>query len=529
MTEYTSPRKVVRPSRFIIVVFLIGASVFLYLRTFLLPATPFVVTDDQTLFFARAVRIIHGQILYRDFFELVSPGTDLLYAAAFRLFGIHAWVIQAWSICAGVTLSGVITLIASRIFSGLLVLLPALLFLVFDFSSALDMTHHWYSTLAAMAAVAVLIGGRTLQRIFVASLLCGVATVFTQTQGTLTFIALLAYLLWIKRSEQQEISNVQRFLALALPFILITSCVFGYYIYKAGFHTVFFDLVTFAPRFMSTIEINQPRTYLDQIRTYFVSIRSAHTLTDIISLIPVVFIYVLVPYVYFIGLSQLWRQRKVLPDTVQQPLVLLHLVGLSLVLAVANGPRFFRLCTVAPPAILVCVWLISQQGPVRRFGRQLLWFLAIVFAVLLPIRRQSQWHATLSLPIGQVAFNDVQTYSEFRWFAERTKPSDVFFNDSALSLYLSLNNPTPYEFVTYDEFTQPDQVANIVLRLQHHTPTFILLLPETTISSSVHDHAVSFRHFVHENYHLVQHFYGHNFQYEQELWELNSDSDQQSR
>lgn len=72
-----------------------GAGAFLYLRTFLLPATPFVAHDDQMLFFSRGLRIAHGQVLYRDFFELVTPGTDLLYAAAFRIFGVHAWITSA--------------------------------------------------------------------------------------------------------------------------------------------------------------------------------------------------------------------------------------------------------------------------------------------------------------------------------------------------------------------------------------------------------------------------------------------------
>ena len=67
-----------------------GAAALLYLRTFLLSATPVIAHDDQTIFFARAVNFLHGQILYRDFFEFVPPGTDLLYAAGFRLFGVHA-------------------------------------------------------------------------------------------------------------------------------------------------------------------------------------------------------------------------------------------------------------------------------------------------------------------------------------------------------------------------------------------------------------------------------------------------------
>ena len=299
-------------SRYVLGLFVAGA-VFLYLRTFLLPATPFVAIGDQVLFFTRAVRIVDGQVLYRDFFELVTPGTDLLYALGFRIFGVHAWLMQAWAIALGLALSCVITLIAARIVRGPLVLLPGLLFLVFDFNSALDITHHWYSTLAAMAAAGVLMGGPSLQRISAAGSLCAIATLFTQTQGALALLALVMYLLWLKRSQ-------------------------------------------------------------------------AH-------------------------------------------------------------PRFFRLCTVAPPAILIGTWIISQQARAFSLVRNLLWVLAVGFAVLLPFHRQTQWHATLDLPIGRSAFVDPLEFHEFAWLAQRTRPSEPFFNQPALSLYLSLDNPTASEFV----------------------------------------------------------------------------------
>jgi hypothetical protein len=227
----------------------------------------------------------------------------------------------------------------------------------------------------------------------------------------------------------------------------------------------------------------------------------------------------MVPYVYFWGLYQLRRQRAGLPAFVRERLVLLHLVGLALFLAVANGPRYFRLCTVAPPALLIFVWLISQPGRVVRAGRSLLWLAVGIFALLLPLRRQTQWYAVLDLPIGRTAFNDAATFREFQWLAQRTRPGDFFFNNAALGLYLGLENPTPADFVTYDEFSRPDQVATIVRELQIHPPNFIVLLPESTIRSSVHDHTSPFRQFVHDNYSQRRVLYSDHFLYEQEIWE----------
>ena len=129
----------------------------------------------------------HGQVLYRDFFELVTPGTHLLYAATFRIFGVHAWVMQAWCIALGLALACVITRIASRMFRGPIVLLPALLFLVLNFDNASAPTHHWFSTLFVLVAVSVLIDGAGLQRIALAGAFCGVATLFYSDSGCVGF------------------------------------------------------------------------------------------------------------------------------------------------------------------------------------------------------------------------------------------------------------------------------------------------------------------------------------------------------
>jgi hypothetical protein len=501
-----------RLSGSILVLFFAGALAFLYLRTFLLPATPFVAIDDQILFFARAVRVLHGQVPYRDFLEIVTPGTELIYAAEFRLFGIHAWVMPAWGIAIGFALSFVVTLIASRILRGPVMLLPALLFLIFDFNSALDMTHHWYSTLFVLAAVAALSGGSGIPRIIAAGSLCGVATLFTQTSGTLTVVALVIYLVWLRRSEAGKFSTPVSIAVLVLPFVLIVSCVLGYFIYKAGFRTLVFDLFIFPIRFMSSADVNQPGTYFRQLHELATS-------SGVLRLIPVMFIYILVPYVYFFGLHQLRRQCEVLPASRRKALVLLHLVGLALFLAVASGPRYFRLCTVAAPAILICIWLLSQPGRAHRLARRLLCILAIVFAVLFSFHRQTQWHGTLNLPVGRTAFTDFAMYREFQWLAQRTQPSEFFFNDSDLGLYLSLDNPTGSEFLTYADFTRPEEVAAVIQSLRQRPPHFIILLTESEKPSELYDHAASFRQYVHENYHLAQIFYIEHSRYGHEFWE----------
>jgi hypothetical protein len=512
MPEHTQPHMSGRLSRVVLISAAACALTFLYLETFLLPAVPFLADHDQVLFFVRALRLIRGQVLYRDVFELVTPGTDLLYAAGFRVFGVHAWALQAWAIALGLAVFCVLTWIASKLFQGPLVLLPGLLFLVFDYNLALDPTHHWYSTLIALAAVGALAGGLSLQRSFAAGLLCGVAALFTQTQGTLAFLALAAYLLWRKRKQAEGPGTVAQLTALGIPFVIAPACVLGYYVLKAGFHTVYFALILFAPHYLSSGPVNSPRTYFSQFPP-------VHTLADGIRIIPYLFIYAVVPYAYLAGAYQLWRKRTVLPVTVRDPLLLLHLVGVALFLAVASGPTLFRLSTVAPPAILVFVWLISQPSPEYRYIRVLLWCLAIIFAVLQPIHRQIQWHATLDLPIGRTAFLNRDEFHEYEWIAQRTHPSEFFFNHFGIALYLGLVNPTASEFVNYDDFTRPEQVDAVVQALQRRPPHFIIYVENKHFTPS-QDHSAPFLRYLEDNYHLAQVFYfDHHSRYD-ELWEL---------
>jgi hypothetical protein len=511
-TQQTEPSL----SRTELVLFLAGAAVFLYLRTFLLPTTPFAATDDQSLFFARAIRILQGQLPYRDFFEIVTPGTDLIYAAGFGLFGIHAWVMPMWTIVTGLAFCLLITYIAAHLVHGPSVWLPALLFLVFDFNGALDLTHQWFSTLAALAIVAVLMGGLSERRIFSAGMLCAVAVLFTQTKGALVFVGVVVYLVWVAKLRGKNTNLARRLVLFTLPVAVTVGCVLGFYVYKSGFQPVLFDLVLFPSRFMPLSEVNTPRTYTRQLAQFFYLRRPS----GIAFLIPVLFIYTLVPYIYVAGLYQLRRRRAELSTTLQENLILLHVVGLGLFLAIAHGPRFFRLATVAPPAILLFVWLLTL-APLRRL-QKLFWIVAGCYLILLPVSKQVQWHGKLDLPIGRTAFTDRELFQKYKWLAEHTHPFDGFFNDAALTLYLALHNPTQTEFITYDETTRPEQISAVLSELEGHPPGYISLLPiiqsRMQGRAAAGDHAAPIRQFVYDNYSLAKVFSLKQSQYEQQLW-----------
>ncbi|HEY5057345.1 MAG TPA: hypothetical protein VII58_14360 [Acidobacteriaceae bacterium] len=494
-----------------------GAAVFLYLRNFLARGIPFQVFGDQQQFFTRGLCIVHGQLPFRDFFAFVTPGNEYLYAAGFRVFGVHAWVLSAWSVATGLAFCWVLTRIATFILPERFRFLPALLFLSFDYQGAPDLTHHWFSTLAGLAAAAVLMRGVTLTRLAVASALCAVATLFTQTAGFAVFIAVAIYVVWQAKSESHPLRGSPaipaRLAAICLPYGAILAIVLGFFARVAGFGQLFFQLVLFAPRYFSSDERND---YLHQFPPL-------HGPSDLLRFIPVLFVYLLVPYIYAIGLFRLVRVRETMSPAVRQNLVLLNLVGILLFASVANSPRLFRLTTIAAPAILIFAWLLSQPGRARKMVRDTVTCIALAFAVFLPIHRQIQWHGLLSLPIGRTAFIDPLEMREFAWLAAHSHPGQRFFNNSGLALYLDLRNPTGLEYITTREFTRPEWVARAVAAMEDDPPAFVVLQSEAAAQSSPGDHSAPFRNFVQRHYDRVAVFpLNGAAAYQEEIWQLRA-------
>lgn len=481
------------------------AFLFLYLRTFHVLTVPFAANGDEVLFFSRAIRILHGQVVYRDFFELVTPGTELLYALGFKLFGVRGWVIGAWHVVLGMALCFVITLIARQILRGPAVFLPMFLFLAFDLSSATDATHHWWGTLAALSAVAVLIRGQESWRVVAAGGLCGIATLFSQVEGSLVLLALVVFFMLLRGNG--TVPLWKEIGLLLLPFLGLCTSALGYYAYKAGIHRLVFCLVIFPLTGLSG-PVNSPRTYFHQFP-------SLHGAGDLVRGIPFLVIYALVPYVYFLSLYDLSKKNGLAQNQKKQ-VILLNLVGLALCLAICSGPRFYRICTVAPPALLVCVLLVDRQGEMCKLVRYALWGVSVAFVIWLPIHRQIQWHRNLQLPTGEIAFAEKGQWQEMHWLQQRTSPGDSMFNQSAAILYLGLQNPMHAEFVNKDDFTSVQDVKLFLDVLQKHPPKYVALIPD--IPEAPHDHAGPFRDYIHSHYCMEQTFLAGTGQFREELW-----------
>ena len=91
-----------RPQAWLVLLISLASGIFLYLQLFVFPATPRVAVGDQSIYLHNAERMYAGQLIYRDYDTFTLPGTDMLYVALFRLFGVRAWIPQMMLLLVGV-------------------------------------------------------------------------------------------------------------------------------------------------------------------------------------------------------------------------------------------------------------------------------------------------------------------------------------------------------------------------------------------------------------------------------------------
>jgi hypothetical protein len=495
--------------RHFFVAFMLAAALFLYLRTFLLPATPFIAYGDEVHYFLHAVRMLHGQMPYRDFFTFVFPGADLLYKTIFSVFGFSQSLAQSILLALGLLLTASILWVSTKILRGRLALLPPLLFLVFDFTSALDATHHWWSTLSVLAATGLLMERRTSTRIAAAGAFCGLATLFTQTEGALSLLAVLLYLL-LTRRRHAATSGILREAALLLaPFVLVVGIVIGYFAAHVGLRTILYWTLYFPLTYFSTIEAHTPGAY-------FLQMPIPHRPAEVAPAIAYLIVHLAVPFAYVFALVRILRHRAQIDPVLRQKVLLLTLVGLAAFLSVANAATYLRLCVVAPPAFILCVWLFNGITFPNRATRAVLWTLGVLFLIYLPISRQTRPRSFLDLPTGRTAFFNSLQYEKASWFASRTHPGETFFDEPFVALALSLNSPGPIDYVLPSAFTRPQQVDALLQSMQAHQTRFIFLYPELYGPLHPGDNLAPLRAYVAANYHLA------NANANGQTWERNA-------
>jgi len=166
---------------------------------------------DEGVLLHAAVRILGGEVLYRDFFGILPPGGYLIVTAWMKLFGVGFASVRALAVGVIVGIAALIYA-AARLSSGSrpLAALVAIAWAVLSQGSLTVINHHCFTTAASMASAVglLLVVDRVPRRgaVLVAGFFAGIAVMVSSTRGALLCVALLAVLLTLRAGRSRLLS-----------------------------------------------------------------------------------------------------------------------------------------------------------------------------------------------------------------------------------------------------------------------------------------------------------------------------------
>ena len=444
-----------------------------YLRGFVFPHTPILLWGDQLGFATKGARLLRGELPYRDFFEFLTPGTDLVYAALFRFLGASPWIANLTMAFLAAAMTTMMTWCAMRLMRGAIVVLPAVLMMGFVLYGSLDATHHWFSTVLIMGAVCVLFNCASTWRIATAGAFIGLAATFTQTKGAAMAVGLMVYFIWLSQRENSGAARCwRRCLVFASSALLIFAAINGPFILAAGVHRWVEDVIVFPARYFGSVPINNWRGTWPEFR---------HR-AGALKWVCFPFLYCALPLTYMAFFVAMRRRSNAASDDNPAErwdrLLLIAIAGIAMLAVMMPALSIRRISCVSPPAMILLAWLLSRDGKMRRciaIGLGTVSLAVTLSQVSVMQLRPGQF---VTLPTGRTAIPDAVNYEVYRWMAEHTRPGQWYFGLSPFTLPLGLRDAAPVEGLGPGDYSRPEQVAAAITALEKTQPPLMLLLPE---------------------------------------------------
>jgi hypothetical protein len=149
---------------------------------------------DEGFLASLADRILHGEVIYRDFYTLAGPLPFYLVALLFKLFGLQLIVIRWMFVFATLGQVTLVLAICRRLAPWPFGIAAAVVVATWNWMLTAPSAHNWLPELLLLGGL--FCGLMSLERrpipwLFTAGVLCGLAAVCKTTTGNLAFLALV--------------------------------------------------------------------------------------------------------------------------------------------------------------------------------------------------------------------------------------------------------------------------------------------------------------------------------------------------
>jgi len=458
-------------SRHLDLLFFAACLVFLYLHLFHLPATPIFYEGDHVKLLELSRRLASGEVPYRDFFDLVFPGSIAFYAGLIKVFGAKYWIVNAAIIGHGLAAAALGLAISRRLIADrMIAYLPPAIFIFFGFRwFGLDGEHRMISPLFIYGAILVLLPARSITRVAIAGALCAGASFFTQQRGLLALTAISFFLLIEQGIVERRITSLFRSLAvLTVSFAVVLIVLVAPFVQQAGLDRFLNDTIFFITSYSQDPNNNSLYSFLHTIEKI--------SGLGIVMTLVTVFYSMIVPLSYLgIGGYLIFRARR---DGLAHysGIILVCLTGLFLAIG-TTGPNAMRLFQVSLPALIAACWFAENAGVLSRRTAGAVLAAMIVVGLMLGLRTQSAWDTrTLETASGRLVFLSAVISERYEWLLERTRPGDLVFEtyNSHVNFPLGLRNPSRMSITLNSGYSPPEHVSRVIEDLKRNPPRYII-------------------------------------------------------
>ncbi len=490
---------------------LTGVAAYLYVNLFVFPRTPVLLSGDQVYFWMFGQRMLAGECPYRDFFQFTPPGADLIYLAAFKLLGLRVWVTNMVVWLLGVALCGVCYQISRRIMDRQAALLATLLYVTLIYSRLLNATHHFFSVLAVMSAVAIYLRKSDTLGLAFAGTLLGIASFFTQTHGVVAFFAFSLFLITETGPARKWRDFWKAEEALLAGFLLTGLCLEAHFLIHVGLR----QLIYFQVYYVWKIMVHRPETALlgMPVPSYWRVVPHALLMFEYAQM---VFVYAVLPVSYLLAFRRNWRKSRD-PAIPQREIVLLAFVGAFLLGELGFSLNWLRLYAVSMPGIILFIWLLTKTHAARRYLVTAVCIGIVALAVQRVWFAQQHYYQAADLPGGWCA-TEPKDYEKLSWVMRRTKPGDFFFQAGWPGMYIPLGLRNPLFLDKGGTMLNPRWAQRAVDELSAKQVRYVFWVPQLDYPVDPHrlwaTHIVPLRNYLHATYRCV-----HVFPDGEEAWE----------
>jgi hypothetical protein len=492
---------------------LLGAAAYLYFNLFSFPRAAFLLGGDQVFFWLGAQRMLDGEKIYQDFLQFTPPGTDLVYLAFFKAFGLKVWVANAVVLALGVVLCWMCFALATEIMERRFAILAAALYIVLIYGRSLNATHHFFSVLAVLSAVKI--GMRsTGVRVLAAGTLLGVASFFTQTHGVAALFGFAVFLVLRQMHAKRAWGDVLRNEALLLFGFMVALLLLSVPVLSVvGWKQLWYFQVTYMRQFV-----------VGSAQGASLGLPEALSWHALPRLAPYLVVYLTLVAVYPVALWRCWRER-LNPGFPWEKVALLSMVGMLLLAGVAFSPNWLRIFAISLPGVILLVWLVGQVRGMQRYAIGLMW----VCLALVAVRQTRANHLVHSqvaeMPGGRVATTP-QSYEKLRWVLLHCRPGEYFLQAPWPGMYLPLHlrNPLFIDQVLPGTGNRPEEIALAIRQLGEKRVPYVLWAPRLDSAEglavhtqgNVEDNVEPLREYLHAEYRQVMVFPDGD-----EIWQRN--------